>query len=422
MGYDFLLTAKDDAGNASDATVSATTLAGSEIFFDDMESGSAKWTANAPWAITTETPHSSSRSWSDSPFGIYSNSGDASIVSTSFSLVGTSSPKLSFWTRYGLETNFDFGYVYVSPNGGSTWTELARLTGASAFKPVVLDLAAYTSSSNVRLRFRMKSDSFVGAEGWYMDDVLVSAADTTAPAAPQGLVATAGDRQVFLDWVDNTEPDLDSYRVSRTTDAPESPSRSWQQIASVSASTYTDAALANGTTYYYRVSAVDLDGNESPPSAESSAQPSTRIQTYAASSVTIAKGASLGDAVSNLADSDDRYFRVDSARKGAKWDVDWYGSATIDPAGAKKLTVTYEGSWTASVTQQLYVWDFSTSSWQRFASQTVSTSDIGSTWSTLTPARHISAQGEVRLRVTIQKPTDARVTVRGDQMRFTVEY
>ena len=41
--------------------------------------------------------------------------------------------------------------------------------------------------------------------------------DTTAPAAPTGLVATAGDGSVSLDWASNTETDLASYNVKRAT-------------------------------------------------------------------------------------------------------------------------------------------------------------------------------------------------------------
>jgi hypothetical protein len=43
-------------------------------FSDDMESGGSSFLADQPWAITTETSHSGSRSWSDSPGGNYGNS------------------------------------------------------------------------------------------------------------------------------------------------------------------------------------------------------------------------------------------------------------------------------------------------------------------------------------------------------------
>jgi hypothetical protein len=336
-----------------------------------------------------------------------------------FSLLGATDAKLSFWTRYSLETNFDLGYVYVSTNGGSTWVEVTRLTGASGYRPVVIDLSSYTSSSNVRLRFRIKSDKFVNADGWYVDDVVVSSADQSAPAAPQGLVATAGDGRVSLDWADGTETDLDSYRVSRTTDAPGG-ARTWTQIATATTSQHTDTAVANGTTYYYRVTALDTAGNESAPSAEASATPSRRIESFAPTSVTVQKGSVRGDPLADLADSDDRYFGVDPIKQGAKWALDWYASATVDAAAASRLTVTYEGSWTAPVTQRLYVRNFASGSWEEIPSAPGETSDATFTWFTVAPQAYVSGGGEVRLRVEMVRSFD-RATALADQILFTIE-
>jgi len=92
--------------------------------------------------------------------------------------------------------------------------------------------------------------------------------DTTAPAAPTGLVATPGSRSVTLDWVDNAETDLAGYRVERRVG-----NRAWSVRADVSTSAFTDIALKSGTTYRYRVSAYDRNGNYSLPSAEVAAVP-----------------------------------------------------------------------------------------------------------------------------------------------------
>jgi len=97
--------------------------------------------------------------------------------------------------------------------------------------------------------------------------------DTAAPAAPTGLAATAGDAQVSLDWADNVEPDVATYQVLRTTDAPTSATRTWSDVATTNVSSYTDTRLSNGTTYHYRVSATDTTGNVGQPSAEASALP-----------------------------------------------------------------------------------------------------------------------------------------------------
>ena len=98
-----------------------------------------------------------------------------------------------------------------------------------------------------------------------------SGGDTTPPSLPTGLSATASSGSVALDWNDNTDGDLADvpYTVKRsgTAGGPYVP------IASVGQSTYADATAANGTTYFYVVTAVDTSGNESPPSTEVAATP-----------------------------------------------------------------------------------------------------------------------------------------------------
>jgi hypothetical protein len=95
--------------------------------------------------------------------------------------------------------------------------------------------------------------------------------DTTPPAAPTGLGATAGNGSVTLDWADNGEGDLAGYNVFRATTA----GGPYSQVngGPVMSSDYVDTGLANGTTYYYVVTAEDVSGNESGQSGEASATP-----------------------------------------------------------------------------------------------------------------------------------------------------
>ena len=97
-------------------------------------------------------------------------------------------------------------------------------------------------------------------------------ADTTPPAAPTNLMATAGNNSVTLTWDDNAEADLAGYNVYRSTN---SGSYGGALATDVESSTYIDSTAVNGTTYYYVVTAVDgsSNSNESAQSSEVSATP-----------------------------------------------------------------------------------------------------------------------------------------------------
>ena len=85
------------------------------------------------------------------------------------------------------------------------------------------------------------------------------------------LFATAGDNSVSLNWNDNTELDLDSYNVYRSTT---SGGYGAALATGVATSDYVDNTAVNGTTYYYVVTAIDTSSHESNYSNEVSKTPS----------------------------------------------------------------------------------------------------------------------------------------------------
>ena len=91
----------------------------------------------------------------------------------------------------------------------------------------------------------------------------------TPPGAPTGLAAVGGPGSVDIDWADNLEPALAGYTVSRAA-AAGGPFAALNGTL-LSASAFSDATVAAGTTYWYRVTATDLSGNESSASATASA-------------------------------------------------------------------------------------------------------------------------------------------------------
>ncbi len=89
----------------------------------------------------------------------------------------------------------------------------------------------------------------------------------TAPSAPTGLTASAGNAQVVLSWTAATG--VTSYNVKRSTTSG-GPYTNVQ--TGIMGTSYTNTGLTNGTTYYFVVSATNTFG-ESGNSSQVSAKP-----------------------------------------------------------------------------------------------------------------------------------------------------
>ena len=98
------------------------------------------------------------------------------------------------------------------------------------------------------------------------DDSSSSSSSTTL-SAPSGLTAAGAASQVTLDWT--AVSGASSYTVYW--DNSTGVSSSSTAITSVSTDNYTHSSLDNGTTYYYKVSAVDTDNTTGSLSSEVSA-------------------------------------------------------------------------------------------------------------------------------------------------------
>ena len=149
-------------------------------------------------------------------------------------------------------------YVYYATSTGGPWTQLnGQPVGTSAY-------TASGLTNGTQYSFCVRSVDYKGNASTCSTSTSATPApppDTTAPDAPQGLTATAGDTVVDLDWSDVTAPDLAGYRVyvAAAADGP------WTLLTTdpLTASAYRAEGLTNDTEYFFRVTAVDTAGNES---------------------------------------------------------------------------------------------------------------------------------------------------------------
>ena len=99
----------------------------------------------------------------------------------------------------------------------------------------------------------------------------VSAVPLTVPGAPTGLTATPGNSQVTLSWAAPTSGGaaISGYLIFEGT-RPDGENRNPVNGSLVTTTSYTVTGLTNGTTYYFRVIAVNAAG-QGPLSAEAPA-------------------------------------------------------------------------------------------------------------------------------------------------------
>jgi hypothetical protein len=96
----------------------------------------------------------------------------------------------------------------------------------------------------------------------------VNATPATTPGVPQSLAQTAGDTQVDLSWsapASNGGSAVTGYKVYQSTDDV-----SFSEVATPSGTSQTITSLTNGTTYYFKVAAVNAEGTGSQTSSVSS--------------------------------------------------------------------------------------------------------------------------------------------------------
>ena len=141
----------------------------------------------------------------------------------------------------------NFGPIALTPNGNAyEGSFMARQSGTYL---VSTELTCDTGGQEVR-RQSIRPVSIGGGN-----------ASTNTPAAPANLSATPrSEGQTTLSWEANPEGDLRAYLLYRST---RSGSETLLDTLSAGTTTYRDENLSDGQSYFYRLKALDVAGNES---------------------------------------------------------------------------------------------------------------------------------------------------------------
>ena len=160
------------------------------LSLQDFESGTAGWTLDAPAGRASSGYNNSTGSLADSPSGPYADSINVSAISPAFSLAGMSGGVLEFVLKGDILADGDALWVETAADIAGPWTAKGVwiLTGvgwgflSSGISGNILDwgfaqvfLDDPDLLPNLYVRFRLQTNASGVADGYYIDDVSVSA-------------------------------------------------------------------------------------------------------------------------------------------------------------------------------------------------------------------------------------------------------
>ena len=166
------------------------------VWSEDFEGGLVSWltgkASGKDWGLTTAFSFSPSHSLTDSrppPDNSYENNTDSWAVSPLLDLSLHSGTKVEFKLNGSSEPNYDFLYVQGSTDsfnwtnqnisiGNRVYGGISGSTSGSWLNSFV-DLGAYDGIVTAHIRFRFITDGNTVDDGWYIDDVTVTAASTS---------------------------------------------------------------------------------------------------------------------------------------------------------------------------------------------------------------------------------------------------
>ena len=181
---------------------------------------------------------------------------------------------------------------YVKPEGapgrqGAVYTvagSSGQISGGTLNHPAMFISLNVLGSVVLDFQDNRLDASFLNSNGAVQDTYAIVKSAGTPPAAPTGLAATPGNNQVSLTW--NASAGASTYAVKRATTS----GGPYTAIATaISFTSYTDTTAANGTTYYYVVTAQNSQG-ESGNSNEASATPQPPAAPAAPTNLTVSRG------------------------------------------------------------------------------------------------------------------------------------
>ncbi|UYO33595.1 S8 family peptidase [Bacillus halotolerans] len=132
---------------------------------------------NWEWGVPESGPNaaaSGEKVFGTNLTGNYANGANMNLTMPPIDVPDSGSLFLQFKRWHNLENDFDYGYVFVLPEGETNWEQAGAYNGkTSNWTSEEINLSAYRGQ-NIRVMFNLQSDESIAKEGWYVDDVQLS--------------------------------------------------------------------------------------------------------------------------------------------------------------------------------------------------------------------------------------------------------
>jgi hypothetical protein len=142
------------------------------------------------------------------------------------------------------------------------WEQVATVTPhhLPGYSAVVATEGDSVAGSNPRTAFMVMAESYYGGAFWFSKADSGYSVDNLAPVAPAPFTGQQSTGEVHLHWNPNTEPDLAGYRLYRGHEPSFTPGPG----TFVTALPETGYSATEELPWYYKLTAIDSHGNESP--------------------------------------------------------------------------------------------------------------------------------------------------------------
>ena len=177
---------------------------------------------------------------------------------------------------------------------------------------------------------------------------------------------------------------------------------------------------ATGRDNLYGYGIVDADHAALTPPPP----PVIKEQTYNPTTTTITTGTIASGSVNSLSANDNLDLVVKSAKVSTSQTIDSYSTTKtgLTPSSVQSLTITYDGSYSSSQSQTIYLYNFASATWQSINTQTVNTADKPITYTPNTPANYISPTGDIQLRTYATQRTSTSFNCNADFTQISIKY